>query len=81
MAAIQLRGRRELNDPDRVDADLALLGPETSLADLVDHLLHRGVVVKGMVTISVAGIELVTLGLQLVFASSATLARKREEAA
>ena len=81
MAAVQLCRRRELNELERVDADLDLLPPETSLADLVDHLLHRGVVVKGMVTISVAGIELVTLGLQLVFASSATLARKREEAA
>ncbi|HYY55175.1 MAG TPA: gas vesicle protein [Candidatus Dormibacteraeota bacterium] len=66
---------------EQLDADLDLLGPELSLADLVDHLLHRGVCVKGDVTISIAGIDLMTLGLQLVFASTATLRRPRVEAA
>jgi hypothetical protein len=65
---------------ERVEGELDLFGPEVGLADILDHLLHRGVIVKGVVTISVAGIELVTLGLQLVFASSATLERKRAEA-
>ena len=70
-----------MNDTERLDADLDLLGPETSLADLIDHLLHRGVCVSGNVTVSIAGIDLMTLGLQLVFASTATLRRHAAEAA
>ena len=69
-----------MSDLERFDADLDLLGPELSLADLVDHLLHRGVCVKGNVTISLAGLDLMTLGLQLVFASTTTLARRSEAA-
>ena len=81
MAGVQLRGRRHrVSDLERFEGDLDLLGPEWSLADLVDHLLHRGVCVKGNVTISIAGLDLMTLGLQLVFASTATLARKRDAA-
>jgi hypothetical protein len=60
-----------VSEGERVD--LELLGPEWSVADLVDHLLHRGVCVSGSVTISLAGIELMTLGLRLVFASTSTL--------
>ncbi|OLC54161.1 MAG: hypothetical protein AUH85_12465 [Chloroflexi bacterium 13_1_40CM_4_68_4] len=66
---------------ERFDGELDLLGPEWSVADLIDHLLHRGVCVKGNVTISIAGIDLMTLGLQLVFASTATLRRRAKEAA
>lgn len=51
-----------------------LLGTEWSLADLVDHLLNRGVAISGSLTISVAGIDLMYLGLQVVFASVETLA-------
>jgi hypothetical protein len=69
-----------MSDIDRLDADIDLLGPELSLADLVDHLLERGVCVKGNLTISIAGIDLMTLGLQLVFASTMTLARRTEAA-
>jgi hypothetical protein len=69
-----------MSDLERLDADLDLLGPEWSIADLVDHLLHRGVCVKGNITISIAGIDLMTLGLQLVFASTVTLARRTEAA-
>src|SRR5579859_7559579 len=44
-----------------------------SLLDLADRLLNRGVVVAGEATISVAGIDLVYLGLNLVLASVETL--------
>ncbi len=58
--------------------DLELLGgADWSLADLVDHLLNRGVVVSGSLTISVAGIDLMYLGLQVVLASVETLAAPR----
>jgi hypothetical protein len=46
---------------------------QLSLLDLADRLLNRGVVVAGEATISVAGIDLIYLGLNLVLASVETL--------
>ena len=43
-----------------------------SLADLVNRLLDRGVVITGDVTISVAGVDLVYLGLNAVLTSVET---------
>jgi hypothetical protein len=40
-----------------------------ALVDLVNRLLDRGVVVTGSVTISVADVDLLYLGLRLVLAS------------
>jgi hypothetical protein len=62
-----------MNEFERVEADLELLGPEVSLADIVDHLLNRGVCISGSITISVAGIDLMYLGVRLLFASVSTL--------
>ena len=42
------------------------------LVELVNRVLDRGAVITGEVTISVAGIDLVYLGLQLVIASAET---------
>lgn len=50
-----------LNDHDRV-----------SLCEALDRVLNKGVVVVGEITISVAGIDLVYLGLQLVLTSMET---------
>lgn len=47
-------------------------GDEWSLVDLVNRVLDRGVVLTGEVTISVAGVELVYLGLNAVLTSVAT---------
>jgi hypothetical protein len=58
-------------------AEIDLLGPESSLADLVDHLLNRGVLITGSITISVAGIDLMYLGLQLVLSSVENLRLRR----
>jgi hypothetical protein len=47
----------------------SLNGPvadEMSLLELADRLLHRGVVLTGEATISVAGVDLIYLGLNLV---------------
>lgn len=55
--------------------DDGLGNDEHSLADLVNHLLDRGVVITGDVTISVAGIDLVYLGLNAILTSVST-ARK-----
>jgi gas vesicle structural protein len=43
-----------------------------SLCEAVDRLLHKGVVLRGEITISVADIELVYLGLQVLLASADT---------
>jgi gas vesicle structural protein len=43
--------------------------PEFTLLELADRLLNRGVVLVGEATISVAGVDLVYLGLNLVLTS------------
>ena len=50
-----------LNDLERV-----------SLCEALDRVLNKGAVVAGEVTISVAGVDLVYLGLQLVLSSVET---------
>jgi gas vesicle structural protein len=42
---------------------------ELSLADLVSRVLDKGAVISGDVTISVAGVDLIYLGLNLVVSS------------
>lgn len=42
---------------------------ELSLADLVNRVLDKGAVISGDVTISVAGVDLVYLGLNIVVSS------------
>lgn len=49
------------------------LADQATLAELVNRALDRGVVVKGDVVISVAGVDLLYLGLQLVLSSVETL--------
>ena len=46
---------------------------DASLLELVDRLLHKGVVLAGEATISVAGVDLIYLGLNVVLASVQTL--------
>lgn len=43
-------------------------GEELALVDLVDRLIDGGVVVTGDVVLSLAGVDLVYLGLRLVLA-------------
>lgn len=43
-------------------------GDELALVDLVDRLIDGGVVVHGDVVLSLAGVDLVYLGLRLVLA-------------
>jgi hypothetical protein len=71
---------RDGADPFELRADVDLLDREMSLADLVDHLLHRGVCVTGSVTISLAGTEIITLGLQLLLVSSKTFSQRSHAA-
>lgn len=64
----------EYDELDRLDL---------TLLDLVDHVLNKGVVLTGEATISVAGIDLIYLGLNVVLASVETIEttlRAREQA-
>jgi hypothetical protein len=48
---------------------------DVPLVELVDRLLNRGVVLTGEVTISVAGVDLIYLGLSVVLSSVDTIRR------
>ncbi len=50
-------------------------GDHYALVDLVNHVLDRGVVITGDVTLSVAGVDLVYLGLNAVLTSVSTARR------
>jgi gas vesicle structural protein len=47
-------------------------GDEHTLVDLVNRVLDKGVVITGDITISVAGVDLVYLGLNAVLTSVST---------
>ncbi|MEM7520412.1 MAG: gas vesicle protein [Pseudomonadota bacterium] len=54
----------------------ALFSDERRLVDLVDSLLEHGVVIRGEAWITVADVELVFLGLDLVVANPDTMRRQ-----
>lgn len=54
---------------------------EASLLELVDRLLHKGVVLAGEATISVAGIDLIYLGVNVILSSVETIERAQERRA
>lgn len=58
-------------EPPLANAEL-LDSKEVSLCEALDRILHKGAVLFGEVTISVAGIDLVYLGLQVILASMET---------
>ena len=63
-----------MNDlPEPLDLDAAA---QLSLAEMVNRVLDRGAVISGEVVISVAGIDLVYLGLNLVVASIESVQRR-----
>ncbi|HOV78910.1 MAG TPA: gas vesicle protein [Bacillota bacterium] len=47
-----------------------------TILEVLDHILDKGVVISGNIVISVADVDLIYLGLQLVLASVDTLAPK-----
>jgi hypothetical protein len=52
---------------------------ELSLLDILDHVLNAGVVLHGSVVISLAGVDLVYLGLNVVLTSVETALRQLPE--
>jgi gas vesicle structural protein len=53
----------------------ALPDEELSVLDLADRLLNRGVVITGEATISVAGVDLIYLGLNVILAATESIAQ------
>lgn len=69
--------------PDPLDLRIlepgeVLSNPDTRLVDVLDSLLDSGVVVRGEAWLSVAEVDLVFLGLELVLANPDTMRRSRE---
>jgi hypothetical protein len=66
------------------DEELELLDEESelSLLETLDHVLNRGLVIAGEITISVADIDLIFLGLNVLLSSVETaheVLNKREK--
>jgi hypothetical protein len=53
---------------------------EVTLLELVDRVLNKGVVLHGDITLSVADVDLVYVGLRVLLASVGTLERLELEA-
>jgi hypothetical protein len=53
--------------------------PEATLCDLLDRVLNRGVVLTGELVISVAGVELLYVGLNVIVSSVETLLEQMEQ--
>ncbi|MCA9695635.1 MAG: gas vesicle protein [Myxococcales bacterium] len=65
----------ELGADDRVVEGRGLSRDErsrVSLCELLDRVLHKGVIVRGELVISVADVDLLYLGLQVVLCSTDT---------
>lgn len=59
----------------------ALGDEELTVLELADRLLNRGVVLAGEATISVAGVDLIYLGLNVVLTAVETIAQREQRAA
>lgn len=70
MARIPFRSDALTHEPATLDVPLV---------ELVDRLLNRGVVLTGELTISVAGVDLIYLGLSVVLSSVDTIRRTGAE--
>jgi gas vesicle structural protein len=53
-------------------------GDELSLLDILDHVLNSGVVIQGSIVISLGGVDLVYVGLNVVLTSIETALRTIE---
>lgn len=66
-----------MREPRRVtDLDRARQAREVSLVDLVDRLLDGGVVIHGDITLAVADVDLLYVGLRALVASVETMERQ-----
>jgi gas vesicle structural protein len=61
------------------ERDQRALQQQVTLIELVDRVLNRGVVLSGDITLAVAGVDLVYVGLRVLLASVGTLERLEQE--
>jgi gas vesicle structural protein len=62
--------RRSVRKGRRPDADEILEEPDTSVLDLLDRLLNKGVMLTGDITMGVAGVDLIYLRLSSLFCAT-----------
>ena len=62
------RAKRKRGEPAVVDH--VLDAPESTMLDLLDHLLNKGVMATGDVTLGVAGIDLIYLRLSTILCAA-----------
>lgn len=53
---------------------------EASLLDILDHVLNSGAVIHGSLVISLAGVDLVYVGLNVILTSVETALRQMDQA-
>ncbi|HEX9253999.1 MAG TPA: gas vesicle protein GvpJ [Candidatus Angelobacter sp.] len=58
--------------PNDFESVEVLGGEEVSLLEILDHVLNSGVIIHGSLVISLAGVDLVYLGLNVVLTSIET---------
>ena len=63
------------------NGDRQLLQHEVTLLELVDRVLNKGVVLSGDITLAVADVDLVYVGLRVLLSSVATLEQQQAEIA
>ena len=72
---------RARNDPSNdAVADQVLDAPESTLLDLLDNLLNKGVMANGDVTLGVAGIDLIYLRLSALLCAADRVLPRRTRA-
>ena len=70
-----------MNEVDQITITEEFENMDVSLLETLDHVLNRGLVISGEITISVADIDLIFVGLNVLVSSVETaheVMRKRE---
>jgi hypothetical protein len=57
--------------------NVVVRGQDVSLLEVLDRVLNKGVVISGDLTISVADVDLIFLGLRVILSSVETMERAR----
>jgi len=65
-----------------MDTDILQIGgnDEASLLDILDHVLNSGAIIHGSLVISLAGVDLVYVGLNVILTSVETALREMDPA-
>jgi gas vesicle structural protein len=58
-------------------SNLVSPGNELALSELLDRVLNKGVIITGDLTVSIAGVDLIYVGLKVLASSVETAARLR----